>query len=483
MDHLCNAEVSAEFGQNYARIPIRDTPHILCANALTTDWRTLSPTPASSEKPFSYILGNPPFVGHQWRDEKQSADMALAFHDLPTHGKLDFVCAWYNKAADLIQGTCTRCAFVSTNSIVEGESVGILWSFLLEQKNMTINFAYRTFKWRNEASGNAAVHCVIVGFSHALCKFPDDPSSKNKILFDEDGAPHPAHNINGYLLDAPNVFIQNRGEALTKGLPKMSKGSQPTDGGNFMFSAEARDALIAEYPSCAKLLRRYISADDYINNRVRYCLWLKDVAPQEYRNVPPVMQRLAAVAQMRRNSPTKSVQRDADTPMLFTQIRQPQTNYLVVPEVSSEKRKYIPIGFLHPDVIASNKLYIIRNATLYMFAILTSNMHMAWMRVVAGRLEMRYSYSPAVYNNFIWPVADDAQTAAVTAAAQAVLDARAKYPESTLADLYDPLTMPPELSKAHIKLDALVDKLYGRPFATDADRVAHLFALYAASAK
>ena len=482
IDHLCNREASLEFGQNYARIPIRDTPRILCANALATDWRTLAPD-APTTNPFSYILGNPPFVGHQWRDEKQAADMALAFHDLPTHGKLDFVCAWYNKAADLIQQSSARAAFVSTNSIVEGESVGILWPFLFERKKMQIDFAYRSFVWSNEAKGVAAVHCVIIGFSARRDIGQQSGRGARKVIFDEDGTPQPAKNINGYLLDAPNVFIRNRGAPLAIELTKMSKGSQPTDGGNFMFSAEERDALVAEYPTCAKLLRRYISADDYINNRIRFCLWLKDVPPQEYRNVPPIMQRLAAVAEMRRGSPTGSVRRDADTPMLFTQIRQPQTDYLVVPEVSSKRRKYIPIGFLSSDVVASNKLYIICDANCYMFGILTSSMHMAWMRIVAGRLKSDYSYSPAVYNNFIWPEVDEARKAAVAATAQGVLDARAKYPESTLADLYDPLTMPPELTKAHAKLDALVDKLYGRAFATDADRVSHLFSLYAASAK
>ncbi|MCL1907957.1 MAG: hypothetical protein FWG12_01160, partial [Holophagaceae bacterium] len=269
------------------------------------------------------------------------------------------------------------------------------------------------------------------------------------------------------------------GRPLTDGMPEMSKGSQPTDGGNLILSAEERKKLIAQHPQAAKWIKQYISASDYINNKLRYCLWLKGVAPTEYRTIKPIMERLKKVSEMRSASPTASVRRDAETPMLFTQIRQPETRYLVVPEVSSERRKYLPIGYLEPNVVASNKLYIIPKATLYMLGILTSNIHNAWMRVVAGRLEMRYSYSPAVYNNFPWPETTDKQKAEIERLAQGILDARALFPQSSLADLYDPLTMPPELRKAHNALDKAVMKLYGfGKDMTELEIVGELMGLY-----
>ncbi|MBR6471976.1 MAG: hypothetical protein IKS83_09285, partial [Victivallales bacterium] len=385
---------------------------------------------------YSFIIGNPPIVGHQYRTREQAADMDAVYADWKdtNYGKLDYVCAWYKKAADYIreqgagirdQGTLTtghwplttKCAFVSTNSICQGESVAAMWKPLFERAGVEIDFAHRTFRWDNEASEKAHVHCVIVGFH---CLTPSPPSSQSgeeetsrtsrtlresKIIFDG-GKAIPATHIDGYLIDAPDVFIENRGRPRHgAALPSMSKGSQPTDGGNLILSPDERDEILAKWPDAASFILRYIGSDDFINNVVRYCLWLKDVAPNLYRHIPPVMERLARVAEMRRKSPTASVRRDAETPMLFTQIRQPATDYLVIPKVSSERRKYIPIGYLTPEVIANDMLCIIPEASPYMFGVLTSSVHMAWMRVVAGRLEMRYRYTPAVYNNFPWPLA------------------------------------------------------------------------------
>jgi hypothetical protein len=444
-------EASEEFGKHFARIPLEKGAEIRCANAHRIDWEELV-----SKNELSYILGNPPFVGHQWRNAEQQEDMRLVYKDAKNHGKLDYVCAWYQRAAEYMQGSSAKTAFVSTNSIVQGESVSTLWKPLFEQ-GYEIGFAYSPFVWSNEAKDKAAVHCVIVGFEPV-------GNTKTKRLYGQDTVTE-TNNINGYLLAAPSVFIQSRGKPLTKGMPEMSKGSQPTDGGNLILSLEEKNELIAHCPQAAQWIRQYIGSEEFINGNLRYCLWLKGVAPTEYRTIKPIMERVKKVADMRSASPTASVKRDAETPMLFTQIRQPETRYLVVPEVSSERRKYIPIGYLEPNVVASNKLYIVPEATLFMFGILTSNIHNAWMRVVAGRLEMRYSYSPAVYNNFPWPEATNKQKAEIEKLAQGILDARALFPQSSLADLYDPLTMPPELLKAHHALDRAVIKLYG--FAKD----------------
>ena len=446
-DHQMNLLASEQFGTYYARLPLKQSAMIVHGNALRLDWEYIAP-----KRELSYILGNPPFIGHQWRNSEQQKDMQYVFSGSNNFGKLDYVCSWYKKAIDYIKGTHICAAFVSTNSIVQGESVSIMWKPIFAQ-GFEITFGYPPFIWSNEAKGNAAVHCVIIGFAQ------NGVVKKKKIYMHD--AVIEVNNINGYLLPAANVFIQSRGKPLTAGMPEMSKGSQLTDGGNLILSVAERSELISQYPHAGKWVKQYISADDFINNNLRYCLWLKGVAPAEYRKVKPIMQRLERVSEMRRGSPTASVQRDAATPMLFTQIRQPDTRYLVVPEVSSERRRYIPIGYMEPDVVASNKLYIIPEATLYLFGVLVSNVHMAWMRVVAGRLEMRYSYSPAVYNNFPWPDVTDEQKDSIEKLAQEVLDSRTQFLGNSLADLYDPFAMPPKLLKAHQNLDRAVMKLYG----------------------
>ena len=429
-------------------LPLRSYANIVEGNALRMDWERVVP-----KHELDYIMGNPPFVGHQWRTKEQAVDLESVCKDIPKCGKLDYVCGWYVKAADYMQGTQIHAAFVSTNSISQGESVGILWKPLFTEKHLTIEFAYRTFVWTSEAKDKAAVHCVIVGFTCG--------TARNTCYLYESDRRRTVEHINGYLVDAPNVFIQSRGKPLTAGLPIMSKGSQPTDGGNLIFSVEERDDLIKKYPQTEELLRRYISADDYINNKIRYCLWLVNISPSKYRNIHPIMERLERVVKCRRQSPTSSVQRNAETPMLFTQIRQPQSQYLAMPEVSSSKRKYIPFGYINPDVIGSNMLYLIPNATLYIFGVMISNVHMAWARTVGGRLKSDYRYTPAIYNNFPWPTPTDEQKVKIEQTAQAILDARDLYPDASLADLYDPATMPPELVKAHQENDKAVMRAYG----------------------
>ncbi len=503
MDHLCNLEVSKEFGLHYARIPIHDTPHILCANALRVEWGEIfygrdgapQPSAAVSERPslpgidqtFSYIIGNPPFIGFTYTTAEQKADMAALF---PKNKNLDFVTAWFKKASDLIQGTETRCAFVATNSICQGEQVAPLWSNL----NITIDFAYRTFKWRNEARGVAAVHCVIVGFSSrrsiaggggidraragARGSQGVVGGSKNRTIFDEEGNPIAAHNINAYLVDAPDVIVKSRSRPLSN-VPPMIYGNKPTDGGNLIIEAKDYTAFIAQEPAAIKYIKRFVGAQEYINNQLRYCLWLVGASPAELSKMPLVIERVKAVREMRLASQKAATNKKAAIPTLFDEVRQPDTNYILVPRVSSERRAYVPMGFFDKDTIASDSCQIIPDATLYHFGVLESRMHMAWMRAVCGRLKSDYRYSKnIVYNNFIWPEADAAQEAVVSKAAQAILDARALYQESTLAELYDPLIMPPELVRAHNQLDKVVDRLYGRNFNSDSERVAHLFGLY-----
>lgn len=449
-------------------LPLKAYTNIREGNALRIDWNEVVPAVE-----LNYIMGNPPFVGHQWRSAEQKEDMDIVFSGFKTYGKLDYVASWYKKAVDYIQGGSILCAFVSTNSIVQGESVATMWEPLFSKYKLQIIFAYHTFRWDSEASLKAHVHCVIIGFTcgHYMGR---------KRIFLNDTQFTDADNINGYLLNAPNVFIQNRGLSLTKGMPKMSKGSQPTDGGYLILSPEERNTIVEKHPESNRFILKYVGSDDFINNKQRFCLWLENVSPNSYRHIPEIMSRLQKVSEVRKSSPTESVRRDADTPMLFSQRRQPQSRYFVIPEVSSQRRRYVPIGYLPPDIIASNKLYIVPDASEFMFGVMTSNVHMAWMRVVCGRLKSDYSYSPSVYNNFPWPSPTAAQKEKIEATAQAILDARAKYPDCSLADLYDEIAMPPELRKAHQENDKAVMTAYGFDWHTmsESDCVAELFKMY-----
>ena len=475
MDHVANIELGFAFGQSFTRLPLTKAANIVHANALRIPWADVLPPSECS-----YILGNPPFIGQHYQSAEQKADQQAVMAHVSAAGVIDFVANWHIKAAEYIHGTKIVVAFVSTNSICQGEQAGLLWSELFGGYGVKIHFAHRTFAWASEARGMAHVHCIIVGFANF-----DVPK---KTIYDYEGNPeHPAvvhvSNISPYLTGGPDRAVSNRSEPLSA-VPKMSWGNKPTDGGHLILSPEERGDLIAKEPGVAKFIRPYMSGGDFINGDERYCLWLKDAEPNELRSLPLVLERVEAVRAMRLASKAESTRKYAAQPTLFRQIAQPSTDYLAVPEVSSERRSFIPIAFLSKEVICSNKIQFVPEATLWHFGILTSTMHMAWMRQVCGRLKSDYSYSNTlVYNNFPWPEAAPEQIAAVERAAQVVLDARAMFlppaGKSTLADLYDPVAMPPALSKAHAELDRAVEKCYRKePFTSDRERVEYLFALY-----
>lgn len=472
MDHQMNQQVSREFGMNYLRLPLKQSATIVHGNALQRDWSAVV-----KPKDLSYILGNPPFVGSKYLSDEQRSAMAAVFHDVKGAGVLDFVAAWYRKATDyMADHPAIRTAFVSTNSISQGEQVGVLWGDLLK-RGVKIHFAHRTFQWSSEAKGKAAVHCVIVGF--ALHDTAD------KRLFDYEKPQSEAHevkavNINPYLVDAPSLVAQARVSPLCAA-PCIVNGSIPADGGHLILETTERDQLLAAEPVAADYIRPYLGADGFINNRMRYCLWLKNCAPQVLRSMPKVLARVEGVRQMREASSKGATREKSKTPTLFTEDRQPETGrYLALPRTSSENRRYIPIGYLDHRIIASNDLQIIPDALLVHFGVISSAMHMAWMRMTSGRLKSDIRYSVKyTYNNFPWPDPTDKQKTAIETAAQAVLDARARHPDASLASLYDPLAMPPELTKAHGKLNTAVDAAYAKQtFTGDTDRVAFLFERY-----
>lgn len=445
-------------------LPLKSNSNIHTGNALRMDWNDVIDCQS-----VDYCFGNPPFIGLSLRNEEQQEDMDRIFPGNPRAGRLDYVTAWYKKAAGYYADSKTECAFVSTNSIVQGEQVPILWKDLIFNHHISINFAYRSFLWDSEASDKAHVHCVIVGFAG------HDVSDKR--IYDGASVVE-ARNINGYLLNADNIYIQLKKDA-TDGRPKIIQGNKPWDGGFLVLNKEERDAFLSKSPQLSDIVHPFIGSYELINGKERYCLWLVGVEPSRYRNDSEVMRRIAGVADTRRKTKTVAVRALADTPTLFAQIRQPSSSYLAIPEVSGESRKYIPLGYLSSDVIASNKLFLIPEASLFLFGLLHSNVHNAWMRVVAGRLGMSYSYSPAVYNNFPCPTFTDVQKSRIEEAAQSILDARALYPESSLADLYDDLTMPLELRKAHRANDVAVMEAYGfRKDMSEAEIVAELFEMY-----
>ncbi len=425
---------------------------------------------------YDYIIGNPPFVGARFMDKRQKEDVISTFgKNWHGAGDLDYVCCWYKKALETIKGSDTRCAFVSTNSVTQGTSVANLWKPLFAD-GLHFDFAWRTFKWANETPDKknmAAVHCVVIGFSIA-------EKTKPKIIFENEHEKIEAKNINGYLLDLPDIFVESRSKPICN-VPLMNKGNQPTDGGNLIISAEEYDDFIKKEPHAQKFIHEFLGAEEFINGIKRYCLWLTNATPAELRKMPLVMKRVEAVKTMRSSSKKEATRNWAAYPYLFTENRQPESgSYLLIPSVSSEKRSYIPIGFLSAETIASNLVLIIPNATLYEFGIMTSSVHNAWMRSVCGRLESRYRYSASlVYNNFPWCDPTDAQKAKIEQTAQAILDARAKYPDSSLADLYDETTMPPELRKAHKENDKAVMQAYGfNPKMGESEIVAELFKMY-----
>ena len=447
-------------------LPLKSYTNIHEGNALRMDWNDVI-----SSIELSFCFGNPPFLGGMIQSREQKQDMLDVFgKSVKGIGELDYVSAWYRLAADYIRGTKVECAFVSSNSICQGEQVAILWEPLIKE-GIHLNFAYRTFRWDSEASIKAHVHCIIIGFSYV--------ERRDKLLYDGDNCKYVVH-INGYLTDGPDVFIYNRSAPLYD-VPPMAFGNMPRDGGAFILSEEERIDLIKREPLAGQWIHPYPGAEEFINKKKRYCLWLQGVSPADIRKCPSVLERIERVREMRSNSPAASTRKMADTPTLFAQITQNVGQpFIIVPSVSSERRKYVPMGFMEPDVIASNAVFVISNANIYHFAILTSSVHMAWMRVVCGRLKSDYRYSKdIVYNNFSWPSPTVEQKMKIEQTAQAILDARALYPDSSLADLYDDLTMPIELRKAHRANDAAVMEAYGfRKDMTEPEIVAELFKMY-----
>ncbi len=477
IDHQMNVLVGEEFGLYFARIPLKATPHIVHGNALQVEWEDVLPASRCS-----FVLGNPPFVGKNFQTPPQKADLARATHSISGAGVLDFVAGWYVVATRYMRQTqadcnAPRCAFVSTNSITQGEQVGVLWGWLLAQ-GVKIHFAHRTFAWSNEARGNAAVHCVIVGFG-----IGDAGVAKTIFEYDDirsEAHPVAAANINPYLVDAADIALPSSKSPICDA-PSILFGSKPTDGGNLILSRSERDELVSVEPAIEPYIRDFLSAEDLIQGIPRYCLWLKECPPHALRRMPLTLARVEAVAAFRNKSTKEATRRNAATPTLFAEDRQPTSDFLAIPKTSSEHRPFVPIAFLPKSAIVASELFTIAGAGVLVFGVLSSSMHNAWIRFTCGRLKSDFRYSASiVYNNYPWPESPvDKQREAIESAAQAVLDTRAQFIGSTLADLYDPLSMPPALLKAHLKLNAAVDTAYGRKgFKSDAERVAFLFELY-----
>ncbi len=531
IDHQMNMKGSLATGKYYARIPLTKSAHIIHGNALTTDWDKLldvdktvvihakeatievrpqnvvnepvarydkvkvivdqkvddqSAVKNNTPLVVDYIIGNPPFIGKQLQNAAQKSDMEFIFNGVKGAGVLDYVSAWYIKAAQYLQkhnvetdspDKKTRVAFVSTNSIAQGEQVGIIWNEMFNRYKIKIHFAHRTFKWTNEAKGNAGVHVVIIGFSNF------DISEKLIYEYDDIKAePHEmkVKNINPYLVEGNDTVVLSRSKSLNY-MPEMIYGSKPVDDGNLILDDNEKDELIKAEPQSKQFIRKYIGSNEYINNISRWCLYLKDASPDQLKSMPLVLARLQKVRQMRLNSTKESTRNWADFPALFTEDRCSNSDFVIIPSVSSENRRYIPIGFLESDVVVSNLAFMMPNASMFHFGMITSSMHMSWVKYVCGRLESRFRYSNTiVYNNFPWPEnPTEKQKEAIAKAAQKVLDARAGFPDSSLADLYDPITMPPALVKAHNELDKAVDLAY-RPqaFINETKRIEFLFDLY-----
>ncbi len=471
MDHQMNMLISQEFGHYFARLPLKKSAKIVHADALETNWEDVV-----SKTELTHIIGNPPFIGSKIMSQTQRDSLARQFDGNKGSGVLDYVAGWYIKAAKLIQNTTIKAAFVSTNSIVQGEQTAILWNPMINKYSIKIHFAHRTFKWSNEAKGNAAVYCVIIGFANI--------ETANKRLFDYEDIKGEAHevrvkNINPYLIDAKSIFIEKRSTPICT-VPKMSFGNMPLDGGNLLLSDDEKNELVTKEPKSEKFIKPLLSAFEFLNGKKRWCIWLVKAEPSEIKQLPEIMKRVELVKKFRIDSVAPSTQKFATTPTLFRDKNQPNT-YILVPSTTSENRKYIPLGFFSKDDIANNSCHTVPNGNLFHFGVLMSKMHMAWVKTVCGRLKSDYRYSKdIVYNNFPWPENPTSkQKEAIEKAAQKVLDARLEFPTSSLADLYDPLTMPPVLVKAHNELDKAVDSAYSKQtFNSDAKRMEFLFDLY-----
>lgn len=487
MDHQMNMLVSNTFGKYYARLPLTRSAVIRHGNALRIDWQELIvPEEGEEGAKYDYILGNPPFLGKSMQNAEQKTDMESVFQGVNGAGNLDYVAAWYLKAAkymhkhntsSLNETQWTKTAFVSTNSISQGEQVAILWDEMFNKYGIKIHFAHRTFNWKNEAKGNAAVHVIVVGYSNF------DVSEKRLFQYEDiKGTAHETSvkNISPYLVESGDIFVASRKKPISNA-PAIVYGNKPVDGGHLFLTTQEKRELIAKEPAAKKYIKRIYGSEEYINNIDRWCLWLEDITPSELKQMPEILKRVNGVKSMRLESTKAATVKLASTPTLFAEIRQPKEDYLIIPLVSSERRKYIPIGLLPKSVIVNNLVSIVPGATKYHLGILASQMHMTWVKFVCGRMKSDFRYSgDIVYNNFPWPLSPtDKQVAAVESAAQGVLDARAQFPEASLADLYDPLTMPPVLVKAHAALDKAVDACYrSAAFPSETKRIEYLFGLY-----
>ena len=461
------AETERIIQQDIDFLPLKSYTNIHEGNALRIEWESVVP-----KDRLNYIIGNPPFVGYSLQSKEQKDDLSEVCRECGNN--IDYVSGWYYKAAHMIDGTNVCAALVSTNSITQGEQVSAVWKNLIEQHGVRIDFAHRTFRWDSEASLKAHVHCIIIGFSNCY-----SDNKKQKIIF-ENGKVNKVEIINPYLIDAPVLFIDNRKKPLNN-VPEITKGSIPVDDGNLIIEADEYEEFIRQEPNANKFIHRFLGAREFLHNLPRYCLWLVNASPKEINQLPLVRERISKTREFRMASSKAATRKYADQPTRFMEVRQPNSNYIIIPSHSSENRKYIPMGFMSPDVICSNANLMIPDATLYHFGILESNVHMAWTRCICGRIKSDYRYSnDIVYNNFPWPNPSEAQKAKIELTAQAILDARAKYPDSSLADLYDELTMPVELRKAHQDNDRAVMQAYGFDVKTmtESQCVAELFKLY-----
>jgi len=518
IDHQMNMQISNEFGQYFVRLPLNKAAKIIHGDALKINWHTFETEDTSvkklfadkveisqvviepeenykleihsnnvfyhgiktlrkeSEPKYDYIIGNPPFIGSKIMSQTQRDDVIKQFDNIQGAGVIDYVTAWYIKAAKYIQDTNTKVAFVSTNSICQGEQTSILWGQMMNKYKIKIHFAHRTFKWSNEAKGNAAVYCVIIGFANY--------DTVNKIIFEYENIKGEAHeikakNINPYLVDAKDILIENRTNAICK-IPRMIAGNVAYDYGHYIFSETDMNEFIQNEPNSNKWFKKLIGGKELINNEIRYCLWLKGIEPSELKSMPLVLKLVGKVKNERLNAKDKGTHKLADRSHEFRDLNNPN-EYIAVPKTSSENRRYIPISYFNKDFIPSDSIRVVENATLYHFGILTSLIHMAWVKTVCGRLKSDFRYSKdIVYNNYPWPEnPSEKQIKAIETAAQNVLDARLEFPNSSLADLYDPLTMPPKLTKAHNDLDKAVDLAYrAQAFTSEANRMVFLFELY-----
>lgn len=458
-------ETEALMQINLDFLPLKSYANIVEGNALRLDWESVVP-----KDRLSYIMGNPPFVGTNYMSDSQRVDMDNIWVGVK-RGKLDYVTCWYVKASELMRNTNIRTALVSTNSVTQGEQATTLWKKIFSD-GAHIDFAHRTFRWDSEASLKAHVHCVIVGFSHTS-------NDGKKLIYDSEIVKE-ATNINGYLLDAPTIIIEERSRPICD-VPSIVRGSQATDNGYYLFTPEEKDEFVKKEPQSEKYFRRFMMGREFINNIERWCLWIPDITPKELKACPRILQRVQQVKEFRLASKNAQTKQAADFPWRFGQYRPPAEHFIAFAKVSSERRRYIPFGFLTDEIIPGDKLFTIPDATLYMFGVLTSNVHMAWMRTVCGRMKSDYSYSTTiVYNNFPWPTPTDAQKAKIEKTAQLILDARAKYPDCSLADLYDEAVMPPELRKAHQLNDRAVMEAYGfwGKLNSESECVAELMRMY-----